>query len=259
MQETSALYRQILATEPHWFETSIVVGESGVLVTEYADRILFGGTAIIVSRDSPDSGYTEERLMSVQTSIQMFNAGIEIGRAIAQEIQVTMIKPAIDFPDMAQVVPFVRVCNETDKSEWIQQGVFYIDTRELSDNDSGLVTLTFHGYDAMLMAEQYYSSSSLSYPAVDTAVVREIANKMGVNVDARTWDIMTNAYQIQTPTAYTYREILGYIASMYVGCFVMTDEGNLRLVTILELPAETSLLIDQIGDYIVFGSDRIKV
>lgn len=256
MQDTSALYRQILATEPHWFETSIVVGESGVLVTEYADRILFGGTAIIVSRDSPDTGYTEERLMSVRTSIQMFNDGVQIGRAISQEIEVTMIKPAGDFPDMAQVVPYVRVCNETDKSEWIQQGVFYIDTREFSDNDSGLVTLTFHGYDAMLMAEQYYSSSSLSYPAVDTAVVREIANKIGVTVDSRTWTIMTDNYTYPLPSSYSLREMLEYIAGSYAGCFIMTETGQLRLVTLLELPAETNYLIDHIGDAITFGIDR---
>lgn len=259
MQETSLLYRQILASEPHWFETSIVVGESGVLITEYADKILFGGVAIIVSRNSPETGYREERLMSVRTSIQMFDENVEIGKAISQEIEVTMIKPADDFPNMAQIVPFVRVCNETSTSEWIQQGVFYIDTREFSDNGNGLVTLTFHGYDAMLMTEQYYSASSLSWPAVDTAVVREIANNIGISVDSRTWAIMNGSYRVQAPTAYTYREILGYIASMYVGCFIITELGQLRLVSILELPTETNLLIDSAGDYIVFGTDRIKV
>ena len=265
MQETSALYRQILATEPHWFEVSVVIGESGVLITEYGDKILFGDTAIIVSRDSPDSGYREERLMNVQTRIQMFNDGIEIGRAISQEIEVTIIKPSADLPNMALIAPYVRVCSENATSEWVKQGVFYIDTRSYSDNDSegGLVTLTLHGYDAMLMTEQYYTDTGnldwSSGTVVDTDMVSDIARIIGVSVDERTWDVMTSGYRVPLPTSYTLREILGYIASMYIGCFIMTDEGLLRLVSILELPPETSLLIDQVGDYIVFGEDRILV
>ena len=39
----------------------------------------------------------------------------------------------------------------------------------------------------------------------------------------------------------------------------MTDLGELRLVSITELPEETSLLIDNIGQYITFGGTRIKL
>jgi hypothetical protein len=89
--------------------------------------------------------------------------------------------------------------------------------------------------------------------------VNEIAYQMGVSVDARTTALMTNAYTIPLPTGYSYREVLGYIASMYVGCFIMSDEGKLRLVSLLELPHETNYLIDQIGNAITFGGDRILV
>ena len=41
--------------------------------------------------------------------------------------------------------------------------------------------------------------------------------------------------------------------------FIITEVGQLRLVSLLELPPETNLLIDNVGDYIVFGTDRIKV
>jgi len=80
-----------------------------------------------------------------------------------------------------------------------------------------------------------------------------------VSVDSRTTTLMDKAYSIPLPTGYTYREVLGYIASMYVGCFVMSDTGKLRLVTITELPPETNYLIDQTGDAITFGGDRILV
>lgn len=263
MQETSALYRQILATEPHWFETSVVIGETGDLVTEYGDKILFGGTAILVARSGADSGFTENQIFNVRTSIQMFQDDPTVGGAISQEIELTMLKPAGDIAPMGLVVPYVRVCDETDKSEWIQQGVFYIDTREISDNDGNITTITVHGYDAMLTAEQYWhDNGSLNWSSgtvTDRAMVGNIAEIMDISVDARTWDIMTNNYRIPMPMQYTLREILGYIASMYAGCFIITEVGQLRLVSLLELPPETNLLIDNAGDYIVFGTDRIIV
>lgn len=263
MQETSALYKQILASEPHWFETSVVIGETGDLVTEYGEKILFGGTAILVARTGADSGFQENQLFSLRTSIQMFQEDPTIGQAISQEIELTMLKPAGDIVPMGVVVPYVRVCNETDKSEWLQQGVFYIDTREISDNESGITTITIHGYDAMLTAEQYWhDNGALNWSTgtvSDVAMVNNIASIMDISVDARTYDIMTNAYQITMPIQYTLREILGYIASMYAGCFIITEVGQLRLVSLLELPAETNLLIDHVGDFILFGEDRIRV
>lgn len=264
MQTTSALYKQILESEPHWFETSVVIGESGVLINEQGDKILFGGTAILVARSGADSGYQENQLFSVKTSIQMFQDDPQVGTTVAQEIWVKMIKPLgwNDQP-MEMVVPYVRVCNETYKSEWIQQGVFYIDTKEISDNESSVTTITLHGYDAMLMAEQYYNDTGdLDWSSGfvdDVDMVLEVARILNVGVDTRTWDIMVENYQIPLPTAYTLREILGYIASMYAGCFIFTDVGQLRLVSLLELPPETNLLIDSFGDYIVFGEDRIIV
>lgn len=263
MQETSQLYRQILASEPHWFETSVVIGETGDLVTEYGDRILFGGTAILVARTGADSGFLEDQIISIRTSIRLFDNDPELGQAISQEIELEMMNPAGTIVPMGLVVPYVRVCNAAEKSEWIQQGVFYIDTREISDNHSDLVTLKIHGFDAMLTAEQYWhDNGSLNWSSgtvIDTAMVGNIAEIMDISVDERTWDIMTSNYQIPMPMQYTLREILGYIASMYAGCFIITEVGQLRLVSLLELPPETNLLIDNVGDFIVFGSDRIKV
>lgn len=268
MQRTSALYRQILATEPHWFETVVVIGESGDLVTEMGDRIIFGtgedSRAIVVARAGADSGYPEDQLFSVRTSMEMFRDDPEIGHAISQEIELSMIKPAGDIVPMGLVIPFVRVCSETDKSEWIQQGVFYIDTREISDNHDNLVTIIIHGYDAMLRSEQYYptESDTLDWSGgtvSDTTMVSRIAQIMDVNVDARTWTLMNGNYQIPLPLNYTLRELLGYIASMYLGCFIMNDIGELRLVSLLELPEETSLLVDNAGDCITFGVEPNEV
>ena len=263
MQSTSALYRTIMGDPAHWFETTVVIGESGDLINEMGDRITFGGFAIIVASDSPDSGFNEEQLISVRTSQHMFDNDPELGKAIAAEIEVRMINPPGDLPTMAQLVPYVRACNAEYKSEWIQQGVFYIDTREVTHNSDGVDVLTLHGFDAMLKADQYWQDTGRlnwgSGTVLDTAMVQEIATIIGVSVDSRTWDIMTDAFRIPPPTAYTLREVLGYIAGAYAGCFIMTDLGELRLISITDIPAETNLLVDAAGDYITFGGDRIKL
>ena len=232
MQNTTALYRQILADPNHWFEMQLAIDSVGT----------FG----------------ESQLFSISTNLQMFQNEPTIGKAVAGEIDVKMLLPDATIPDMACLRPQVRVCNETDQSEWLPQGVYYIDTRERTKNDDGLDVLTIHGYDAMLKAEQMYNGR-ITGDSVDIDMVNEIAYQLGVELDSRTTALMTAAFTIPFPVGYTYREILGYIASMYVGCFIMTDEGKLRLVSILELPEETDYLIDQIGEPITFGGDRILV
>lgn len=232
MQTTSALYQTIIAGD-HWFETRLVIDGVGT--------------------------YGETDLFAMSTTHEMFHNSPTIGSAVAGEITVKMVYPQnVTIPTMAKLLPQVRACNETQQSEWISQGVYYIDTRERTVTGYGESVLELHGYDAMLRAEQMYNGR-ITGDSTDIQMVNEIAYQMGVSVDSRTTTLMTAAYNIPLPTGYSYREVLGYIASMYVGCFIITDEGKLRLVSITELPPETNYLIDEQGDAITFGSDRILV
>ena len=231
MQSTSALYNNIVAGE-HEFQFRLIIDGVGT----------FG----------------EDQIESISTSIQMFDGTPDVGKAVAGEVTISMLLPNVAIPKMAVLRPQTRAVSATQQSEWIPQGVYYIDTRERTKNNDGLDILTIHGYDAMLRAEQMYAGR-ITGNSTDIQMVNEIAYQMGVSVDARTTALMTNAYTIPLPTGYSYREVLGYIASMYVGCFIMSDEGKLRLVSLLELPHETNYLIDQIGNAITFGGDRILV
>lgn len=259
MQNTSATYRRIVSKENHWFETRLVIGESGRLINERGLGITFGGTGIVVARSSPESGFTENILFSVNTTIDLFGGNPTIGTTPSAEIDVEMLNPSGDIPRMSVVIPYVRTTDGEEYSEWIQQGMFFIDTREISHNDDGLDMLSFHGLDTMMKAEKDYAETSLDWPAKDIDVVREIAEQMGVSVDPRTIELMTEGYELPLMTSYTLRETLGYIASMYVGCFIMSDIGELRLVTLTELPEETRYLTDNAGYTLVFGADRILV
>lgn len=261
MQTTSALYKSIISTPDHWYEVSVVIGESGRLITEKADVIRFGNNvAILIASSAADGGYREGRLCGLRTYQQVFGDTPTIGSAISAEIDVSLLDPAGEIPRRAMIKPYVRATDGVRYSEWLQKGVYFIDTREQTANTNDLVVMTIHGYDAMLMTEMDYPSDSQhDYPLLDITMVEHIANAIGVSVDARTYEIMTEGYMFPLPIGYSSREVLRMIAAAYGGNFVMSDVGELRLVMLNELPPETGLLVDYSGNYIVFGQDRIKV
>ena len=179
-----------------------------------------------------------------------------VGSCVSAEIDLTLKKPSASIPRMASIEPFVRITNGTMTSEWLQKGKFFIDTRETTKN-GGVERMKIHGYDAMLKAEQDCPISG--FPKTDLQTVQQIASALGVSLDSDVSTIINNSYTIQTPAEYSCREVLGYIAAAYAGCFVMDDFGKLRLIQINGYPAETNLLINTAGLYITFGGDRIIV
>ena len=112
MQTTSALYNSILASDNHWFETRLIIDGVGT----------FG----------------ETQLFSVSTSSAMFDNEPTIGMAAAAEINVRMVKPSAQIPRMAKLRPQVRATNGAQTSEWLPQGIFYIDTRDTIKGYNGV-------------------------------------------------------------------------------------------------------------------------
>ena len=240
MQTTTPLYNQIIAGQ-HSFQTRV---------------------------DINNVSYYGNTLISVEANYTVFSSNQpSVGGCIASELEVTMIAPSVNIPRMAKVRPYVRVTNGTQTSEWIPQGVFFIDTRETTHDDNGLDILSFHCFDSMLKTEDDYPSTSTSFPKSDINVVKEIAKTIGLQssssattgIDSRTLTLMNKAYQIGLPVGYSMREVLSYIAAMYAGNWIMNYDGQLRLVTLTELPDETYYLIDENNEAITFGGDRILV
>lgn len=259
MQETSDLYKQLLAEDCR-METRLAIGEPGVLITKRGESITFGGVSILTGATGADGGYDESVLRSMETDYRVFSEETpSVGDCVSAQIGIVMNKPYAEIPTRARLVPYVRLTDGIRHSEWIQKGVFYIDTREKREDGSSIEKIVIHGYDDMLKAEQDYPASTLQWPARDIDVVREIAAFIGVTVDPRTIPIIRRGYLIQYPTGYSCRDVLGYIAAMYAGCFVMSDLGELRLVTINSIPKETRYLIDNAGFAITFGGERILV
>lgn len=259
MQNTSDLYKELLGG-PYSVETRLAIGETGHLITKTGEAITFGGTRILVGTGGAEGGYGEDMLISMSTSGAVFSQDTPtVGGCVSAEISVEMLRPVSSIPRQARLAPYVRLTDGTRYSEWIQKGVFYIDTRAYSQDGAGIEKLTLHGYDDMLKAEQDCPVQGMNWPAKDIDVVCKIAEFIGVPVDARTREIMTRGYLVQLPTGFSCRETLGYIAAMYAGCFVMSDVGELRLITINSIPPETRYLITEINQAITFGGDRILV
>ncbi len=200
MISTSALYNQILAGQP----------------TKEVKLNIAG------------ADYGMDVLTSLRTSLAPFGSGSPtIGLAPAAEITASLYLPSSAVPRMATLRPYVRLVSEGGAvSEWLPQGVFYVDTRE--QDESGLLTL--HGYDGMLKAERPAPYSSLQWPALDTDVVGEICSILGFTVDAGTAALMTAGFRINLPAQYTMRETLRFIAALYGGSFILTASNALRLL-----------------------------
>lgn len=211
--------------------------------------------------------YDASRLVGApRTSNSLFgdNAGPQIGQANAGQVTLTIRPRDEAIPRTAKIELFTRLAdmdhlNGTlrEASEWIPKGVFYIDTRR-ADVKTG--TLTLHGFDAILLhgGQTYLTAEDVGeWPRTCGTVVADICARMGVELDQRT--VLDSTVLVPYPNDWTIRELLGMIAAAHAGNWTITDAGMLRLIPLWSVPDETHYLVDEHGDPITFGGDRILV
>ena len=219
MQTTSALYKSIVAGE-HYFETKISINSNEM--TE--DKILS------LSKDRPG----------------MTGSTPTVGGAVCSTKQMTIINPAFEIPERAEIKVYVRARNATQTSEWLPSGTYYIDTRVRGATDSGIDTLTINAFDSMIKTESDYPDTNHDWPYLDKLVVAEIAQTIGVSVDSRTNGNLTVDYMVNPPVGEVMREVLEHIAAANCGNFVITAENKLLFVPLLGLDPE----LDLVGNYL---------
>lgn len=219
MQTTSALYKQIVSGR-HWFNTKITIAGNTLLETQ---------------------------IKEIETERPGINAEIpSVGGALSATLQMTVINPSFTIPVRAEIVVYYRACNETQTSEWLKYGTFYIDTRETSANYNAVQTITITAFDSMIKTEADYPDTNHNWPYLDRNVVAEIASAIGVTVDSRTNGNLTAGYMVELPTGYVMREVLEHIAAANCGNFVITAENKLLFVPLLGLDPELNL----VGNYL---------
>lgn len=236
MQEVSARYQELL-TGSHTKESRLLV-----------DGTAYGENTIIKG--------------SLKTAIALFAGDTPtVGGAVAGEINVQLLGVASSsVARMAELRPQVRLVGDSgDPSEWVAQGVYNVDKRSYN-KQTGVLTL--HGYDKMLATEQWYTGSVPSSGAVDIDIVNRVCTQVGITLDSESDSFFSASgknYKVTKPRNYTCRELLQAIAGWYGGNWCMTPVGKLRLVLLNSLPRETNYLVDNGGNAITFGGDRILV
>ena len=109
----------------------------------------------------------------------------------------------------------------------------------------------------------YCKSGSNYYLTSNTSVVSGTTYyaRSNTGIDSRTIPVINQYYKIGYPGvgegAYTVREVLGYIGSAYAGNWILNESGQLRLIVIGDIPAETNYFIDEYGNTITLGGDRL--
>lgn len=109
----------------------------------------------------------------------------------------------------------------------------------------------------------YYKSGSLYYLSSDTSVKTGTTyyEKTSTGLDPRTMPLLNKYYKVGYPGygegAYTVREVLGFIGSMYAGNWIINEQGKLRLVILGDIPDETNYLINENDLRITLGGDRL--
>ena len=231
MQATSDLYKSIIAGSHHW-ETVVSIGYApDVLGKDTAESVTFGGLEILLDDGGINTGYGDDTLYSVKTSAAAFSGNApEVGGCIAKSINVEIMGSIGNVPRAARMILWVRCTDGERHSEWIQKGIYYIDTRATRKSVYGDISTTITGYDAVLKFESKYPDSSIDWPARDIDAINEICSIYGIGINPETAQIINGSNTVQYPGEYTVREFLGFIAGMYAGSFVLDDCGRLRLV-----------------------------
>lgn len=240
MRTTSDLYKTLLADPAHVKESRLTIG--GVI-------------------------YEESQIVSLSTSEPLFAQDtMSIGGAVAREIDFAAFLD--DFvPKRAQIIHEVRLVLGDKVSEWLQKGVYYIDTRSL-DPLTGVTTV--HGFDAMLMAEQeWIPPAKARFPMSMKEAVELTAAALGLEIDSRTTFKTGNAYKVDYPVAdadeseeqqakgLSIRQMWRWVAAAHGGNFIINDVGQLRLVPLNALPEVSGYLVTETGSPITFGGVRI--
>lgn len=236
MQEVSARYQELL-TGSHTKESRLLV-----------DGTAYGESTIIKG--------------SLKTAIALFAGDTPtVGGAVAGEISVQLLGVlSSSVARMAELRPQVRLVGDSgEPSEWVAQGVYNVDKRSYN-KQTGVLTL--HGYDKMLATEQWYTGSVASGGVTDITIIKRVCTQVGITLDSETDSFFSASgkkYKVTKPRNYTCRELLQAIAGWYGGNWCMTPVGKLRLVRLNSLPKETNYLVDNGGNAITFGGDRILV
>lgn len=234
MKETSLLYKQILSDLAHYKEWRVQIGND----------------------------YYEDSYVSARVTRSLYSNNI-IGGTFSASLDLILKDVESDsIPKMAQIKLSVRLVSPVlgASSEWIPKGTFWINTRTKNKADG---TIEFQCVDAMMFGEQlFYGENDDIIWNNETmrTVAKMCAKRMGITLEDPLQFFNQAPYILTAPPiGWTIRQILSGIAVAHCGNIIVTENNQLRLVPLYSIPEETNYLINENGEAIMFGGDRILV
>ena len=169
--------------------------------------------------------YASFKKLSYETSSSS-EEYLQLGSAVSAKIELS-IKRIDELFENTEIPIEIGLKLPSGKYEYIPVGFF---TAEHPTNDQA--TTTFTAYDRMMKTTGLYVSN-LTYPARAVSVLNEISADCGVPVDVSNID---SSIMISTkPVGYTYREMIGYIASMAGGFACVDRTGTIVIKWYLDV------------------------
>lgn len=200
------------------------------------------------------SGKEYYRISAPQISHSLATDPFSIGNCNAASLKLdVLLGDGEEIPEAASVRIIARLTDldVTRHTETLPFGEFWVDTCK---NVGNLYTLSC--YDAMLKTSQAMvdeSDSESDWPKSMAVVVQEIAYRIGVPIDPRTRINRGMNYMVPFPKGYTMQQVLGWIGACNGGNWTITEEGELRLVTLTAPPAENYHIVDEKFNDIITG------
>jgi len=185
----------------------------------------------------------------------LFSDALSVGNCVSATLQFSLLTQDT-VPKSAKIVIQQRLTDGTKYSEWLPAGTFFVSKRT-SDAVTGL--LTFQCYDSMLKANTPYpltDASEAEFPKSMTDCIKAIAVRMGVEVDPRTWNYIQTGFEyvVPMPIGLTMIKVLGYIAGVHGGNWIITPENKLRFVPLISSTgADTAPVGERVDVFGIMG------
>ena len=170
--------------------------------------------------------YTGEDIVSCEVERNLLENTVEIGNATAAVLTLEINQKGT-IAKCAKVVVQYRLVLDDAKTDYIPQGTYWINTREVSGRYLKLTC-----YDAMLMGQQNYLSDTTAddWPKQESDCAAEIAQRIGVELDSRSSIGTGDNHTVSMPVGRTMRDVLQQIGAANGGNWCITPAGKLYLV-----------------------------
>lgn len=240
MLTVSELYKQINAMPGRIVEYKCTIQNDAGTAVEYA------GSAIVEN--------------SVNITAHLYSEGkFSVGGVGSAKLEIEVKPGSNTIKTMAEIHVFARLRKDNLVSEWLPQGIYYIDSRTENKDPvtNEVISVNITAYDAMRKADSFLldvGEAITNWPRPMSTLVNEIAQYMGVQLESGT--SISSSLTCQADYSYTRRDYLSDIAKAHAGNWIITYEGKLRLVKIF---SEFSLLSTEDYIPITFGGVGILV